>query len=162
MNAGGRIEAIFVTDGAGQPMRAIEAAEALAGQGLAGDRYALRTGFYSHKIGPDRHLTLLAAEQLEELAAEGVHFTPGEHRRNIVTRGLDVDGLVDRTFFVGDVELRGVRPCPPCVHLEAVTGRPGLREAIGLHRGGLRTEVVRGGSVRIGDAISVLEAAESA
>jgi MOSC domain-containing protein YiiM len=158
MTADARVEAIFVADGAGEPLRPVDAAEAVAGRGLAGDRYELGTGFYSYKVGPDRHLTLIAAEQIDELAAEGTTFQPGEHRRNIVTRGLDVDALVDRTFRIADVELRGIRACPPCVHLEAVTGRPGLREAIGLHRGGLRTEVVQGGELRVGDPIHVLEA----
>jgi MOSC domain-containing protein YiiM len=158
MNVDARVEAMFVTDGAGRPMRAVGAAEAITGRGLAIDRYGLGTGFYSYKVGPDRHLTLIAAEQVEELAAEGVQFDPGEHRRNLVTRGLDLTSLVGRTFFVGDVELRGVRLCPPCVHLEEVTGRAGLREAIGPDRGGLRTEVVRGGLLRVGDAIRVLEA----
>jgi MOSC domain-containing protein YiiM len=102
-------------------------------------------------------VTLIAAEQLDELAAEGVDLEPGQHRRNIVVRGLDLASLVGLRFLIGDVELRGIRPCPPCVHLEAVTGRPGLREAIGPDRGGLRTEVVRGGPVRVGDAIRVLE-----
>jgi MOSC domain-containing protein YiiM len=158
MNAQATVEAIFVADGAGQPMRAVASAEAVAGRGLAIDRYGLGTGFYSYKVGSDRHLTLIAAEQLEELQSEGVAFAPGEHRRNVITRGLDVAALVGRTFIVGNTELRGIRPCPPCVHLEQVTGRPGLREAIGPNRGGLRTEVVRGGLLRVGDPIRVLEA----
>ena len=157
MTMGARVEAIFVADGAGQPMRPVDSAEAVAGRGIANDRYGLGTGFYSHKVGPDRHLTLIAAEQLEELAAEGVAFAPGEHRRNIVTRGLDVDALVGRTFTIGEVELRGVRTCPPCVHLEAVTGRLGLRETIRVDRGGLRTEVVSSGTLRVGDPVAVLE-----
>jgi MOSC domain-containing protein YiiM len=153
-----RVEAIFVSDAAGEPMRALVEAEAVAGRGIAEDRYGLGTGFYSYKVGPDRHLTLIAGEQLEELAAEGIRFAPGEHRRNIVTRGLDVDALVGRTFRIGAVELRGIRPCPPCVHLEAVTGRAGLMEAIGRHRGGMRTEVVTGGRLQVGDRIEVFEA----
>jgi len=152
------VEAIFVADAAGQPMRSVDSAEAVAGRGLAADRYGLGTGFYSPKVGPDRHLTLIAAEQLEGLAAESVPLAPGEHRRNIVTRGLDVDALVDQRLAIGKVELRGVRPCGPCAHLEQVTGRPGLRDAIGPNRGGLRVEVVRGGQIRVGDSVRILDA----
>lgn len=153
MTDGAMVQAIFVTDSAGQPMRPVNSADAVAGRGLATDRYGLGTGFYSRKVGPDRHLTLIAAEQLEELESEGVPLAPGEHRRNIVTRGLDLDALVDRRLAIGEVLLRGVRPCGPCAHLEQVTGRPGLRDAIGPNRGGLRVEVVRGGRIRVGDSI---------
>jgi MOSC domain-containing protein YiiM len=155
MPADPTVEAIYVADAAGQPLRPVGSADAVPGRGIAVDRYGLGTGFYSHKVGPDRHLTLIAAEELEELAAEGIAFAPGEHRRNIVTRGLDVRALVGRTFVIGGATLRGVRHCPPCVHLEQVTGRPGLREAIGPDRGGLRTEVVGGGQLSVGDSIRV-------
>lgn len=148
----GRVEAIFIAGGAAEPMRPVPAADALAGIGLDGDRYALGVGTYSGKPGPDRHVTLIAAEALEAVAAQGWALAPGEHRRNIVVRGVDIDGLVGRTFTIGSITLRGVRPCPPCGHLERVTGRPGLR-AVLEGRSGLRTEVVSGGRITIGDAV---------
>lgn len=148
----GRVEAIFVTGAAAEPMRAVRSAEAVAGAGLAGDRYELGVGTYSAKPGPDRHVTLIAAEALEAVAAEGWPLAPGEHRRNVVVRGLDLDALVGRAFTVGPVTLRGIRPCPPCGHLERVTGRPGLR-AVMEGRSGVRCEVVTGGTIWVGDAV---------
>ena len=149
-----RVEAIFVTAGAERPLHRVETADAVEGRGLAGDRYELGIGTYSAKPGPDRHVTLIAAEDLEALSDEGWALAPGEHRRNIVVRGVDLGALEGKEFAIGDVRLRSIRPCPPCGHLERVTGRPGLRAAL-EGRAGIRVEIVSGGTIRVGDAVLV-------
>ena len=152
MHADPRVEAIFVTDLADHPMQAVDQAVAIAGRGLAGDRYELGVGTYSRKPGPDRHVTLIAAEALEALAADGWELAPGEHRRNVVVRGVDLASLDGREFRVGEVRLRSIRPCPPCGNLERVTGRPGLREAF-EGKSGIRVEILSDGTIRIGDTV---------
>lgn len=154
MTDGARVEAIFSTPGSGQPMAAVDAAEAFPGSGLAGDRYLLGTGRYSHKPGPDRHVTLIEAEALDVVRAAGFVLAPGEHRRNVVTRGIRLNDLVGRDFQAGALRLRGIRLCDPCASLEQVTARPGLMRAL-VDKGGLRTEIVAGGMLRVGDAILV-------
>jgi len=158
MSGESRVEAIFVSTGTGQSMRAVPEAQALDGRGLAGDRYHLGTGRYSHKPGPDRHVTLIEAEALEELSAAGLTLAPGEHRRNVVTRGVGLNHLVGRDFRVGALRLRGVRMCHPCAYLEGLTGRPGLVQAL-ADRGGLRTEILSSGMLRVGDSIRVTDEA---
>lgn len=147
-----KIEAIFVTTGAGQSMSAVVEAEALPGVGLSGDRYHRGTGTYSTKPGPDRNVTFIAAEALEELAGAGFALKPGEHRRNLVTSGVDLNSLVGCEFRVGSVRLRGVRLCDPCAYLEELTGRPGLLKAM-VDRGGLRAEILTGGTLRVGEPV---------
>lgn len=152
MHAGPRVDAIYVTDAADHPMHALDESVAIAGRGLAGDRYELGVGTYSRKPGPDRHVTLIAAEALEALAAEGWALAPGEHRRNVVVRGVDLAALDGKEFRIGEVRLRSIRPCPPCGNLERVTGRPGLR-AVFEGRSGIRVEILTDGTIRVGDAI---------
>jgi len=152
MHALPRVDAIYIADGADRPMQAVDEAAAQAGRGLAGDRYALGIGTYSRKPGPYRHLTLIAAEDLEALAADGWVLAPGEHRRNVVVRGVDLAAVEGREFRIGDVRLRSIRPCPPCGNLERVTGRPGLRAAF-EGRSGIRVEILTDGTIRIGDGI---------
>jgi len=148
----GQVEGIFVTTAAGQPMSALDAARAIAGTGLEGDRYALGTGFYSD--GQDgRQLTLIEAEDLERLERDhGVPLAQQECRRNIVTRGIALAPLIGQRFRIGDVVCEGIRMCPPCNHLEELT-RPGpLR---GLARsGGIRAHILTDGEIRIGDQIT--------
>lgn len=148
----GRVEGIFVTTAAGEPMRQLAEAPALAGRGLAGDRYVLGTGFYSD--GRDgRQLTLIEAEALEALHREhGVTLTPLECRRNLVTRGIGLNALVGKRFRIGAVECAGLRLCPPCAHLEELT-RPGMLRGL-AHSGGLRAHVLSDGVIRVGDAVA--------
>jgi MOSC domain-containing protein YiiM len=148
----GTVEHIHVAASAGRRTRQVERVRALAGIGLAGDRYATGTGYWQDSR-VSRHLTLIEAEVLEALAEEhGIVLEPGETRRNVTTRGVRLDELVGETFRLGDVLCRGTGLCEPCSHLEEVTGKPLLRTL--LHRGGLRAELLTGGTVRVGDAVA--------
>src|SRR5258706_15899451 len=110
----GKLVAIYPAPGEAVPMETHDEIAAIAGTGLAGDRYAASAGAFSDKPGGGREVTLIAREGITAANEEGV--TVGEHetRRNLVTQGVDLDQLVGRTFSVGDVVMRGVRDCPPC------------------------------------------------
>jgi MOSC domain-containing protein YiiM len=146
---------IHIAPKAEAPMVARDEVRAEPGRGLEGDRYAEHLGTYSDTPGSGREVTLVASEALEAIEREqGIHLAPGESRRNITTRGVDLNALVEREFRVGDVVLRGTRLCEPCEYLQGLTGQDGLLKAL-VHRGGLRCDIVRGGTIRVGDKISV-------
>jgi len=135
-------------------MRPVESAVAAVGQGLLGDRYQIGTGEFSHE--PRRHddVTLIAVEALAAANAEhGVQLEAGASRRNLETSGVDLDALVGRSFQVGEVELRGERPCDPCSYLDRVTDQSAKAALQG--RGGLRATILRGGTLRVGDPVVV-------
>ena len=124
------------------------------GRGLEGDRYYARDGTYSEKGGPGREVTLVASEAIEALEAEfGVKLVPGQSRRNITTLGIDLNDFVDNELRVGEVVLRGVRLCEPCDHLEGLVGQANTMRGL-VHRGGLRCDIVSGGTIRVGDQIA--------
>ena len=163
MIAAGRVVGIYIAPAAAAPVISLRESEALRGMGLAGDRYANRIGYYSNdtRYPPTgRHLTLIAAEDLEQLARDtGIVLNSGQHRRNIVTRGIDLSTLLGARFRIGEVGCIGIRPCPPCTHLEELTQDGVLR---GLARGGgVRAEILSGGTIRMGDAILIETAAET-
>jgi MOSC domain-containing protein YiiM len=150
----GTVEGIFITGGAGQPMKSLTESRAVAGEGLAGDRYATKTGYYSAKPleGGGRELTLIEAEGLESLrAAHDLRREPIECRRNVVTRGVRVLDFIGKRFRVGEALCEGVRICEPCVYLEGLTGKP--VNAPLVHRGGLRANILESGAIRVGDQI---------
>ncbi|MFN8664490.1 MAG: MOSC domain-containing protein [Thermomicrobiales bacterium] len=155
----GEVIAIHIALAASEPMQALQIATAFAGQGLEGDRYRNGVGFYSD-VPTDpgaRELTLIAEEALAAVTAEtGIQIPLHEHRRNITTRGIDVDALLGQQFRIGDVVCEGVRACPPCNHLDELTGKPLLKPL--ARRGGLRARIVTGGDVRVGDRIEPLAA----
>jgi MOSC domain-containing protein YiiM len=126
-------------------LHGVQQAELQAGGGLVGDRY------FGGK--PDQEITLIETEALEALAREcGITLLPVQARRNLVTRGVPLNHLIDREFTIGEVRLRGIRLCEPCGHLEEMTQK-GIREGL-LHRGGLRARVITGGTVRVGDIVT--------
>jgi len=133
-------------------MVAVDEVRAVAGKGLQGDRYLNQTGKFSDRPGPARQLTLIELESLEALQRENATtLSPLESRRNIVTRGVPLNHLVDRRFRLGEVVARGIRLCEPCEYLEEITQKKVISGL--MHRGGLRAEILEGGTVRIGDPI---------
>lgn len=147
----GIVEALALAPGAGSPMVLVDRAEARPGRGLEGDRYFDGRGTFSdpHACGID--LTLIEAEALEGMPIASGSLAPAEARRNVVTRGIDLDALVGRPFSVGAVACLGQRLCQPCAHLQRLT-RPGTLRAL-VDRGGLRADVLTAGTIRVGDDV---------
>jgi MOSC domain-containing protein YiiM len=152
----GVVEAIHVAPSGGAPMRPVARVRATAGVGLEGDRYALRTGNYSHDPKVDRDITLIEAEEIEALAAgSGIVLAPGETRRNVTTRGIRLNDLVGRRFRIGEVECEGTRLCEPCQYLTDLLGKPVLAPLV--HRAGLRARILTGGQIAPGDEVVTVD-----
>jgi hypothetical protein len=154
----GTVEVVAVAAVATGPMRLVEEAQALAGRGLAGDRYAEKAGTFTPTggAGSGYDLTLIQAEVLDELVLpEDRRLGYAEARRNVVTRDIDLNDLVGRRFRIGDAECFGQRLCEPCSHLERLTHRGVLRGLI--HRGGLRADVLSDGRIHRGSDIETID-----
>lgn len=133
-------------------MKSVTNAKAVAGRGLEGDRYYTKLGTYSNQAGSGRDVTLIEIEAINGLKRDyEVQLDSGQPRRNIVTRGVALNHLVEQEFRIGDVVLRGTRLCEPCAHMEKLTVKGAMRGLV--HRGGLRAEIISGGSIRVGDTI---------
>jgi MOSC domain-containing protein YiiM len=149
----GTVQALAIAPAAEAGMQLLEVARAAAGRGLEGDRYAAGAGTFTPRGDkrPGYELTLMAAEVLDELTAAGVTVDFAATRRNVLTRGIDVNALVGRTFRIGDVVCEGLRLCEPCVHLDRLSG-PGLLRPL-IHQGGLRADILTDGEIRLGAPI---------
>ncbi len=149
----GTVTDIHTTPSAGAAPTHVDQVNAVAGRGLEGDRYYAHLGTYSDTPGSGREVTLIAAEEIEALARDtGIQLEPGQSRRNITTRGVALNDLVDREFIVGEVTLRGTRLCEPCDYLQKTMGKPGALKGL-VHRAGLRCDIVSGGTIRVGDEV---------
>lgn len=147
----GRVEAIFLSPEHGRLPAPVESMRAHAGGGLEGNRYFWDDG----GAPPGQALTLIAAEAVEAVAGEGdVSVEPPATRRNVLTRGIDVNDLVGRRFRIGDVECRGVEFCEPCSTLEGMT-QPGVIKAF-VHRCGLNADILTDGEIGVGDSVAIL------
>jgi MOSC domain-containing protein YiiM len=149
---GGVLTGIWLTPEAAAPMRRVPSAQLLAGRGLDGDRYALGGGTWAQYPDLEKQLTLIDAADVAAVAAEvGVPLTPGDTRRNLVTAGVDLPSLVGRWFAVGDALLFGMKPCPPCTHLERLTGARLVKAMV--HRGGINAAVFTGAPIAEGAVV---------
>jgi hypothetical protein len=143
----GTVEAIWVAPSAGAPAESLDSARALAGRGLEGDRHVTGDGTFPSGL-PGSALTLI---EQEVCASFTPPLAPDEHRRNVLTAGIDLNGLVGREFLVGEVRCRGMRLCEPCTVVQRYAGRPVLRALV--HHGGLRADILDDGVIRVGDPV---------
>ena len=93
-----------------------------------------------------KHDAAVSAEVVED-----VGLTPGETRRQVTVRDVDVNSLVGKRFRVGEVECLGVELCGMCRHLEEMT-RPGIIKEL-THRAGINADILVGRVIRVGDPI---------
>ena len=154
----GFVEGIYVTREADVPVERVEEVAAIEGCGLAGDRYCLGTGHWS-RFGRVCQVTLIAAEDLDVIEREtGIRVRDGEHRRNVVLRGVNLGDLHRRRFRIGGATLEYVGPRSVCRYIERLT-EPGMTQAL-KGRGGICAKVIENGTVRVGDEIEVLQPTE--
>ncbi|MEI6660387.1 MAG: hypothetical protein WCK91_03115 [bacterium] len=127
----------------------MQEAEALAGLGLRGDRYASGAGSYNRNEIGNRQVTIMSAESFD-----GTDFTFPDSRRNIFTRRIEAPRLVNLEFPIGDALFKGVKYCYPCRRPDE--GRRGDQAKFAdvfFERGGLICEVIRTGMIVLGDDI---------
>jgi MOSC domain-containing protein YiiM len=97
-------------------------------------------------------ITLVEAEALEAFNDEtGIPLSHAEIRRQVLTRGVSLNDLLNKRFRVGDVEAVGVEWCEPCNHIQSMT-YPGVLKGM-VHRAGLRADVVQAGRIAVGDEV---------
>ena len=129
-----------------EPMEELDEALAVEDVGLEGCAHARPKG--------KRQVLLMDQETLQEFA-----LLPGIVRENVTTAGLEVNGLpIGQRLRIGEVELQISAVCDPCELIEAL--RPGLQVAMQGKRGML-CRVLRGGRIRRGDEIVMVERAEA-
>ena len=156
---GSFVEGIFLTPEGGAQMKGVEVNNALEDCGLEGDRYCAGTGHWS-RFGRVCQVTFIAAEDLHDIEREtGVGVKNGEHRRNVVTRGISLKALRrGERFRVGRVVFEYRGPRSVCRYIERIT-KPGMTQAL-KGRGGICARVIESGVVRVGDEIEVLQLPE--
>lgn len=145
-----RIEHLYVSPGHnyfghhGQPadahpILAVDKVECVAGRGLRGDR------FFDFKENYKGQITFFSAEIYDELrAAFGVtDRDPSAFRRNVITRGVDLNTLIGQTFTLQGIRFEGVAECSPCYWMDQAFA-PGTEAAL-KGRGGLRARILDDG-----------------
>ncbi|CAM3109911.1 MOSC domain-containing protein [Rariglobus hedericola] len=158
-----RIEHLYVSPGhnyfghhgqpAGEhPILSVSEIECVAGHGIRGDRY------FDYKPDYKGQITFFAAEIYDELCATflplaGTHPEPSAFRRNVITRGIDLNTLIGQQFTIQGITFLGTAECSPCHWMDQAFA-PRAHAALKDH-GGLRAKILTDGWLRVSPASSI-------
>ena len=128
------------------PTKAVEQIECVAGRGVRGDR------FFDFKPDYNGQITFVAMETLERIQQIlKLKETPtGATRRNVHTRGADLNKLIGVKFEIGGVQFEGTEECSPCKWMNHAIA-PGAKDLL-CGQGGLRARILSDGILRVGAA----------
>ncbi|MCC5835040.1 MAG: molybdenum cofactor biosysynthesis protein [Opitutales bacterium] len=148
-----QIEHIFISPGHnffghhGKPageneVVAVDSIECVAGSGIRGDR------FFDHKPDYKGQITFFSMEVFEALceALNVSNISPSAVRRNVFTRGVDLDQWIGKEFEIQGIRFSGAEECKPCYWMDQAIA-PGA-EAYLKGRGGLRARILSDGVLK--------------
>ena len=76
-------------------------------------------------------------------------------RRNIVTKGIQLNDLVGKKLKVENVELEGIELCRPCRHLTEILDQKNILKEF-MRKGGLRCQILSSSKINVGDKIEII------
>ena len=134
-----------------QKIKEVNSIDVLANQGILGDRH------FQEFNDPFNQLSLIESENIDYYNTKyGLNIPYIDFRRNIITKGIQLNSLVGKKFKIGKVELEGIDLCRPCRHLSEVLSQDNIIKEF-LRRGGLRCQILSSSSIEVGDKIEVLD-----
>jgi len=114
----------------------------VASRGLRGDR------FFDYQTNYKGQITFFSMEVFDALRRELTlpYAQPAATRRNVFTRGLDLNSLIGQPFEIQGLRFQGMCEANPCYWMNSALG-PDAEEWL-RGRGGLRASILRSGTLR--------------
>jgi len=129
----------------------VESIEVIENKGVVGDRH------FKEFNDPYCQLSLIESESIDYYNSKyGLNISYLDFRRNIVTKGIQLNNLIGKKFLIGDVKVEGVDLCRPCRHLTEVINQDNIIKEF-LRKGGLRCQILSSSKINIGDEIKLLD-----
>ena len=133
-----------------QIINEVDTIEVIANKGVVGDRH------YNEFNDPYCQISLIESENIDYYNTKyGLNIAYLNFRRNVVTKGIELNDLVGKKILIGNTELEGIDLCRPCKHLTEVLNQDNIIKEF-LRRGGLRCQILSSSKISIGDEIKVL------
>ena len=119
----------------------VAAMECLAGRGIRGDRY------FDFKSDYKGQITFFSLEVFHNLcAALGIrNCSPGVARRNVITRGVDLNKFIATEFEIQGVRFYGSEESAPCYWMDRAFAAGA--QAFLKGNGGLRARILTNGKL---------------
>ena len=140
-----------ITEINNKEIKEVKSIEVLANKGVIGDRH------FKDFNDPYCQLSLIESENIDYYNLKyGLNIPYINFRRNIVTKGIQLNELVGKKLKIGKVNLEGIDLCRPCRHLTEMLSQDNILKEF-LRRGGLRCQILSSSSINIGDDIQILD-----
>ena len=134
-----------------QPIKDVESIKVVSNKGVVGDRH------FKDFNDPYCQISLIESENIDYYNSKynlNIHYV--NFRRNIVTKGIQLNDLVGKKLLVGNVKIEGIDLCRPCRHLTEVLNQDNILKEF-LRRGGLRCQILSSSNIYVGDEIKILD-----
>ena len=142
---------IGITAKNNQSIKEVNSIEVIANKGIIGDRH-----FHDFN-DPYNQLSLIESENIDEYNIKfGLDIPYIDFRRNVVTKGIQLNDLIGKKLKVGNVELEGIELCRPCRHLTEMLDQKNILKEF-MRKGGLRCQILSSSKISIGDKINLLD-----
>ena len=145
-----KIIKIGITPSNNKEIEEVSSIKVLANKGIVGDRH------FNEFNDPYCQLSLIESENIDYYNVKyGLNIRYVDFRRNIVTKGINLNDLIGKKLLIGKVEVEGVDLCRPCRHLTEVLNQKNILKEF-LRRGGLRCQILSSSKINVGDQIKIL------
>ena len=129
----------------------VESIEVIKNKGVEGDRH------FKEFNDPYCQLSLIESESIDYYNSKyGLSILYLDFRRNIVTKGIELNNMVGKKFLIGNAKVEGIDLCRPCRHLTETLNQDNIIKEF-LRKGGLRCQILSSSKINIGDKIKILE-----
>lgn len=147
----GRLDWIGLRPARKVDLLVVDEVEAIVDMGLAGDRRCKGTA------GSARQVTVINQEHIDVVAKllGMTSIDPAILRRNLVVSGINMMALRHQRFRIGEAEFEAAAQCHPCLRMEQALGNGAVAAMLG--HGGICAKIIRGGVIRVGDAVVKLD-----
>ena len=141
---------IGITANNNQPIKEVNSIEVIANKGIVGDRH------FHEFNDPYNQLSLIESENIDEYNVRyNLNISYIDFRRNIVTKGIQLNDLIGKKLSVGNVKLEVIDLCRPCRHLTEMLNQKNVLKEF-LRKGGLRCRILSSSSINVGDKINII------
>ena len=129
----------------------VSSIEVLANKGVVGDRH------FNEYNDPYNQITLIELENIDYYNNKyNLNIPYIDFRRNIVTKGIKLNDLINKKILVGDVKLEVIDLCRPCKHLQEKLSQNNIIKEF-LRRGGIRCHILNSSQIKVGDNIKLID-----
>tara|TARA_B100000965_G_C19044716_1_gene521055 strand:+ start:98 stop:541 length:444 start_codon:yes stop_codon:yes gene_type:complete len=141
---------IGITKNHNQEIIEINEINLIAGKGIVGDRH------FKDYNDPFNQLSIIESENIDEYNLKNKLNIPYlNFRRNIITKGIKLNGLLEKRIKVGSIELEVIDLCRPCRHLSEKLNKNDIIKEF-LRKGGIRCQIINNGKIYLGDQIKII------